>query len=222
MPANMSFCLTGGRAVFLDTRQNRYFRLGSQPEATFRALVARGGEPDLDVGPLVRLGVLQAVADEGCRLNPAAAPAPTRSLVEDGRAVAPPDAGLTLEVVSAVVMSWASLKCLSLASVVERHRAMRQRRRIPDRGAQPRSRAGDIFSISASFNRTRRIVPIDTVCLLDSLALHRVLVHRGQCPLLVIGVRLNPFAAHCWVQTDDIVLNDAVERATTYTPILVI
>jgi hypothetical protein len=36
----------------------------------------------------------------------------------------------------------------------------------------------------------------------------------------VIGVKLNPFAAHCWLQVGDVVLNDLPERVAAFTPIL--
>jgi hypothetical protein len=222
MPATVSFCLTGGKAVFLDTRRNRYFRLGAQLEALFLALVEAGQAADPDVTPLVRLGVLQPASGHGVRLNHAAARIPTRSIVEQGGRGPRWDARLTVEVAQAVVLTWAALKASSLASVVARHRAVRPGRRITGSIDQSTSQGDDISALSASFNLIRRFVPIDTVCLLDSFALQRFLVRRGLRPQLVIGVRLNPFAAHCWVQESDVVLNDAVERASTYTPILVI
>jgi hypothetical protein len=222
MPATLSFCLTGGKAVFLDTKHNRYFRLGGQPEALFLTFVESGPVADLDVAPLVRLGVLEPATGAGAHLNQALAPIPTRSIVEQGQTRRPSDARLTLEVGQAVVLTWAALKSSSLASVVARHKAMRPRTPVAGSLDQRASRGGDIGSLSASFNLIRRFVPIDTVCLLDSFALQRFLTRRGLRPQLVVGVRLNPFTAHCWVQEDDIVLNDAVERASTYTPILVV
>ncbi|BBF82629.1 hypothetical protein EM6_3270 (plasmid) [Asticcacaulis excentricus] len=40
-------------------------------------------------------------------------------------------------------------------------------------------------------------------------------------PTFVIGVRL-PFAAHCWVQTDDYLISDQALTVSDYTPILVV
>ena len=222
MPAHLSYCLTGGGAVFLDTRRNRYFRLGSRSEATFRSLVESGEAQAHDVEPLIRLGVLQSIPEAGARLYQAAAPSPSRSLVEERQASSPSDGRLTLEIAHAVAKTWVSLKCSSLSSVVDRHRAIRKRRLAHPLAAQSHSAAHDVFGLSASFNQGRRIVPIDTVCLLDSFALLGFLARRDRFPQMVFGVRLNPFTAHCWVQQDEIVLNDAVERATTYTPILVV
>ena len=36
---------------------------------------------------------------------------------------------------------------------------------------------------------------------------------------LVFGVTGDPFSAHCWVQVDELVLNDTLGNANAYTPI---
>jgi hypothetical protein len=57
-------------------------------------------------------------------------------------------------------------------------------------------------------------------CLLDSLMLADFL-RRQQIPAhLLIGVATKPFSAHAWVQLDNFVLNDTVERVQGFTPIL--
>lgn len=42
----------------------------------------------------------------------------------------------------------------------------------------------------------------------------------GCASTLVIGVRAEPFAAHSWVQVDQVVLNDTAEEVRRFTPIL--
>ena len=37
-----------------------------------------------------------------------------------------------------------------------------------------------------------------------------------------VSVRLEPFAAHCWVQYQHYALNEEVEEAANYTPIMAI
>jgi hypothetical protein len=39
---------------------------------------------------------------------------------------------------------------------------------------------------------------------------------------VVIGVRMHPFMAHCWVQRDEVVLSDDLDSVATYTPILIL
>jgi hypothetical protein len=59
-------------------------------------------------------------------------------------------------------------------------------------------------------------------CLPRSIALAMCLARRGCRSHVVLGVKLAPFAAHCWVQAGDAVLNDELEEVLRYTPILVV
>lgn len=63
-------------------------------------------------------------------------------------------------------------------------------------------------------------LPIRGQCLQRSAALVSYLRRLGLGAEWVFGVRLWPFAAHCWVQCDDACLNDDVERLQAFTPIL--
>ena len=36
----------------------------------------------------------------------------------------------------------------------------------------------------------------------------------------MFGVQANPLQAHCWVQQDDVVINDAVDVVSQFTPIM--
>jgi hypothetical protein len=53
------------------------------------------------------------------------------------------------------------------------------------------------------------------------MAAFRAAIRRGIEVNLVVGVAI-PFAAHCWVQHADMVLNDSVDIVSRYEPILVI
>jgi hypothetical protein len=59
-------------------------------------------------------------------------------------------------------------------------------------------------------------------CLFDSLALVRFLRSHHVNATWTIGVTARPFAAHCWVQYGDLVLNDTLEHVQCFTPILVV
>ncbi len=56
-------------------------------------------------------------------------------------------------------------------------------------------------------------------CLSRSIALVQRLAQLGCAAHLVMAVRAAPFAAHSWVQVDDIVLNDTPEEVSRYSPI---
>jgi hypothetical protein len=66
------------------------------------------------------------------------------------------------------------------------------------------------------------MVPAGTNCLLDSLALLRWLGPARDGACLVFGVKLDPFAAHCWLQTDAMLLNDRTEHVRRFEPVRVI
>lgn len=65
-------------------------------------------------------------------------------------------------------------------------------------------------------------LPIEGECLVRSALLMRFLRGAGLDADWVFGVRLHPFAAHCWVQVNDVCLNDDVERLSAYAPIMVV
>ncbi len=76
--------------------------------------------------------------------------------------------------------------------------------------------------LARQFMRVRPFYPKNGVCLLDSLALIRFLSLYDSFPFWVFGVREEPFKAHCWVQTESVVLNDYHDRVSAYQPIMTI
>lgn len=73
--------------------------------------------------------------------------------------------------------------------------------------------------LAMRFAAARRLTPSAMNCLTDSLALLRWLAAHGSGATLVFGVKLDPFAAHCWAQTDELLLNDHAERVARFTPV---
>lgn len=59
-------------------------------------------------------------------------------------------------------------------------------------------------------------------CLFQSWLLLTWLRRNGLDATWVFGVRLRPFAAHCWLQSDDLALTDAPETLSAYHPILAV
>ncbi len=64
-------------------------------------------------------------------------------------------------------------------------------------------------------------VPVSGKCLERSFFLLRFLQRSGVDAQWMFGVRVWPFRAHCWLQADDMALDDAAERLAAYSPILV-
>jgi hypothetical protein len=221
MPANVSFCLAQGRAVFLDLAQDRYFRLSGALDAAFQSL-CRGDAPTEElVEALVQRGAVRRTPSE---TTPQAVTVtlPTLSALETQPAGASPGAWATLRVVCSVLKMRLALKVNPLLRVVDQLRTRRTAGRSRSQHGLAATNRADILAAAARFNRARRVVPIDTVCLLDAFALMDFLLGAGLSAELVMGVKLNPFSAHCWVQYEDVILNDAFDRASAFTPILVV
>ena len=59
-------------------------------------------------------------------------------------------------------------------------------------------------------------------CLYDSLTLMKFLARYGLRPRWIFGVRTAPFGAHCWLQHEEIILNDTPDRTSVFTPIMIV
>ena len=63
-------------------------------------------------------------------------------------------------------------------------------------------------------------IPLPGACLWRSYVLLRFLQRGGCDAQWVFGVRTWPFEAHCWLQVDDLALDDRSERLVRFKPIL--
>lgn len=73
-----------------------------------------------------------------------------------------------------------------------------------------------------AFRRLLPAMPWVGACLFQSWLLLNFLKRGGHDATWVFGVRTWPFAAHCWLQVDDICLTDAPEALSAYHPVLAI
>ena len=64
--------------------------------------------------------------------------------------------------------------------------------------------------------------PGEGECLQRAFELRYLLARRGMPTTWVFGVRTWPFAAHCWLQLEDAVIGDTVDRVQRYTPIFAV
>lgn len=186
------------RAVFLDVRKDRYFKLGiSQTE-----LLALGASPAREnlVSQLIRRGLLRGGGDAG---DDGARAVRERTLTRHR-------GSNVFGVVGACQWAAATLRSRRLADIVQWARVVRITDRNADRALASRFLAG------------RPFYPRDYNCLFDSLALTRFLRLRGVAGDWVFGVRGAPFAAHCWVEMEGEPVNDEAGFVAPYTPILVL
>ena len=214
LPNGVSACMVANQAIFLDTVKDRYFSVSGGTAQAVRAVLEQRPVQEEDLDKLARAGLIQV--DDGV---PASAPlpptAPTRSLVEEAEAPTIWGAGQLFEVGTSLMRARHAVRRRPLASILD-DLAVSKADLAPSAPCTDRA-----LAYAAIFNASRRFVPIRPRCLPDSLALLASLARRRVTADLVFGVRVNPFNAHCWVQSGDIVLNDAVDNATLHTPILI-
>jgi hypothetical protein len=181
-----------------------------------RALIQDEPPPEAGLGQLLSAGLIEQAA-EAAPIRPMTAPRPSCSLVETRSVSAGVSARRAAEVGWALVRARARLKRRPFATILGDVAARKAARQGPAPDA-----AGVRLDVAAAFNRVRRLLPIKPVCLLDSLALLDCLARRDVFADLIFGVKVHPFGAHCWVQVDDIVLNEAMDHVQAHTPILIV
>jgi hypothetical protein len=79
----------------------------------------------------------------------------------------------------------------------------------------------ELIYAACAFAAARGLRGAREACLKEALALLYYLGRAGCAADWVFAVKGAPFAAHCWVQLGDIVLNDSLENVRAYTPIMV-
>lgn len=204
---HVHFCEIGDQRAFIDLASDRYFSLAEPANRLFAKVTGAGDLPRCaEAEPLVAAGVLSrsgARPPEPTRHSP-----PNRSLVEEGL----PDRlspGRMPEALMLVLWARRAMARKRLPRLVGRDSGFGTG--DPDRRDQA----------VRTFLQARRLVPVAANCLYDSLALRRFLARRGIGADLVIGAKLHPFGAHCWLQDGTTVLNDALGTVRVFAPILV-
>lgn len=90
-----------------------------------------------------------------------------------------------------------------------------------DHTPAPPHRPAPLCDVLDRFQAWVPYAPVSGKCLLRSFLLLRLLRRQGHDAMWVFGVTTWPFAAHCWLQVEDLVLDDELDRVATYTPIMV-
>ena len=233
-------CETGGYGVFLDLKHDKYTAVTSEDLRTLRTAVEGwtasptaitqpvehapesvsppSQEEDV-IQTLLKEGLLTADASNG---KPATQPLlqePTTSLWEFPR-------------------PWPQFGRRDLRNFFSAWAATTLRlRALPIRYVVNRLREGDLHqrrqSASFEINKARVLTTIHfalqplfysakDACLRNSLTLVEFLAKYEIYPTCVFGVKMDPFAAHAWVQHGAVVLTDPIEHVKTFTPIMLV
>lgn len=212
-----TFCRIGERIVFLDIPSDRYFCLTPPAERSFRQLVDDGlpqpGEPHLSrfLSQGLLIATPEPVRPQACLLTQI----PEISILDKAThlPVPIPAAGALIQLVSVRLR----LRLMGLGrtlSWITRHKT-----RLPVEG---QGRQTSLDQLMASFVAAARLTSISDDCLAHSLAVAVKMIGHGIIPEIVLGVKLGPFAAHCWVQHEASLVNDRFDVVRNFTPIAVI
>lgn len=232
-------CVTDGNTILLDVKQDRYVGLGPMES---RALAAA-----LEGWASIESGDTRSMPQTGA-LDAESSPANVQALIADlldrnllttdsriGKPVEPlaltparrsapfrprssPRLGHVLRFLAAVFTTFRVFRFRSFDYAVRVVEARKQTRAFKgDNSVESVGELAAVFAAMRPFLFTAR-----DACLFDSFALVEFLSRCGVFPTWVIGVRAGPFAAHSWVQYEDLVLNDTPAAVLQYTPILAV
>ena len=201
-------------AIVLDIEADRYWQVPARLALAIARVAQPVAEPIAaqDLARLEALGLLVRGAPSAKpRLRASTVPVTVSAL--DTRS---PDANAAAFVASVLwyaARGWVAVRTVRLARLL-----MAIERRRPT----ARSATVDLGVLARAFVRYRRLLPIEPVCLADSLGFLAMAARYGHYPNLVFGVTAHPFSAHCWVQAGETVLNDSIDHVTAFTPILAV
>lgn len=208
LPA-LSFCVIEDTALFLDLARDRYFRLPESANAAFLASLVNGVAfaPALQSAGLDQFVSLAPLRAQGGDIH-------TRECADlRGCGFSPYLIARSLWVQRAIERRLAKYGLHTVLSELQST--------LP--GQQPNRPLGDIgAALVKAFEDARLVRSAVDRCLPRSIALARLMAKSDCACQVIIGVKLRPFAAHCWVQAGHLLLNESVEEAARYKPILIL
>ncbi len=225
------FCLDGRYCLFLDLRRNKYvctertlvealspWLFGWPQQLTFSDDPIPD-EPATLACELVKVDLLTTRASQGREVKPPDIAEAQRSLIEVQAVQSWRDTSRSFP--SFLVACWhahTALRHQPLERIIRNVERTRLHSRHP---TQPLALDRAIRLVLA-FRALRGFFPRNYLCLFDSLALLHFLAAHDIYASWVFGVQSDPFKAHCWLQNNNTVLNDTVERALSFRPIMVV
>lgn len=215
-------CRRGDAFVFLDLKQDNYMLVAGPAADALRSLAEAGHEsssPSTD-DPLREL-------EQGGLLTKDRTQGRPFSITQIEHALEPLLDLETAQPSIRLLDAWNFLLACTIATIrLRRHRledtVSSVAKRKASQGAQDALQLERARHLTAVFNRLRNLFPTKYLCLFDSLALIEFLARYRLYPTWVFGVRLEPWAAHCWIQQGRFAFNEGVEEAASYTPIMAI
>lgn len=201
-----------GDLVLLDVTEDVYFCL---PAGDFEvAVVGRTIEASPEALGVSLCEAGMAMPLDGISSGPDLLPTPRRT----ARALLDADPDL-----KATPTAWRHLSALLRATGQARRAA---RRRFVDQleavALTPSKITPTLLADVAVYRRLSPWLPVDGPCFFRSHMLRAYLANLGHRVVWSFGVRTWPFHAHCWLQVEDMALDDEAERLAAYRPIMAV
>ena len=201
--------------MFLDVAADRYFCLSRSINHAFLRM-ARGDGRDKEravLTSLVERGLLVECDADGPPLgNP---PEQRASCDFFDEALSPPGPMALFRALAREIAAARQLRTTSFQQILERIRSDKCGNSLEARRILPA-----VAAIVAGANAVSLVTRATDRCLVRALAIREACSRNGIATRLVFGVRMHPFAAHCWVELGDCVLVGEFEQVRLYTPIL--
>lgn len=201
--------------ILLDLTRDRFFALPRTLHPDFLNLIEGGAVDPVDQAPLMKLfdpkDFIEIDSKEYSQTPIQAAPKGRLPLSS-----AAPD--LAFSAIAFVLRALASL-WLQITSLERVTRRLGMRKSLLGTDVMEMQQAK---RVAAAFERITPFFPIKDRCLSVSVGLMWMMLLFRVPANMIIGVRTAPFSAHCWVTVDDLLVNDDLETARSFTPILTI
>lgn len=212
------FCMTQDHLVFLDLHNDAYCAVPAAPpdptdaDARVRETLARNAEALSEAG-------LTRSAQQGGQ--------PAKALVRAHPAshfLGPDEDRRLFGRIGARRMTAQSAWRAASASWLAGHWLRRRpiARIVAETRARKSSSTIEAHAHVCDFAAFRPWWPRGYLCLFDSLALALYLSECGVAADWVFGVQVQPWGAHCWIECDGRLVNESVEYAARFTPIMVV
>jgi hypothetical protein len=212
---DLHWCDCSGEAVFLDAAADRYFCLPRSLNDAFLRM-ARGGGRDKEravLTPLIERGLLVECDPDGPRLGNPPVQRASCDLFDDG--LSRPGAMALFRALACEIAAARQLRTTSFQRILERIRSDKRAHSLEARRTLPAMAA-----IVAGANAVSLVTRVTDRCLVRALAVREACSRNGIATRLVFGVRMHPFAAHCWVELGECVVVGEFDQVRLYTPIL--
>jgi len=220
------WCQSGSKIIFLNLEHDRYSGITVEDASCLSGLV-RGwpvGDALQETSSTKGMGIAQALFKKGLLVEGASAGGDSAQVdvpVATGSITGTPELGEAgIGTLCAVLPNFIAarylLKRKKLLALIGRAQANKAHLTTTVQ-AFAGEHAGQVLS---NYQRIRPILlSSHNECVLESFTVASLLASHGIPATCVIGVRTDPWGAHCWIQHESIVLNDTVDHVSRYTPI---